>query len=575
MSQQVGQEVSPYPRWLTGLALVTLLGAVVVCFGLWPVQGGDILMHLTVGRWVWQHRAVPLVDVFSYTTPGEAFIAHSWLAGVAFDLTDRVAGIVGFQLFRCTLLSVAVGCAVRTAKALGAPWSAVLLLAPVVLVVMWGRLELRPHLVTTALLAAQLWLLVSVHTGRRSWRGLWTLPPAYVLWVNWHGGWAQGAAMLMAVFGALGLMGLRRRWLGGGATSRLSWRQVAPVLVACGLALLVNPYGIRLVTFPLEMQAAWIRAGEPEWQSPWMNAAWRDVGGGEVVSMQPVFWAYMTVLVGVLLATVRQWRTADLLPLTVMGLWLALSLRHFRAVSDAVLLTSPLVAAALSSPWWWARRWPGLVGIGLTLAVVSLAVPGTVQTWAWTRNSVAEWVMDKFSCVAALVERYDLSGRLFSDSDRHPLLYQFYPRMRLQATWEYVAGPQHWSEIHAALQGGGAGLAAHFGRYQVDVVMLTGIARAHIPALQAQGWVVVHLDDMVVVMVPQRRDTQDLIRREGYRWLPLAPRGPSTPVEVAEVLEEAERAIAACPQFARDARTIQGSALERLGRHQEARTQAR
>jgi hypothetical protein len=38
--------------------------AVVVLFGVWPIQGGDLLEHLTVGRWVWQHAAVPREDVF-------------------------------------------------------------------------------------------------------------------------------------------------------------------------------------------------------------------------------------------------------------------------------------------------------------------------------------------------------------------------------------------------------------------------------------------------------------------------------------------------------------------------------
>jgi hypothetical protein len=48
-------------------------------------------MHLTVGRWVVEHRAVPMVDIFSYVRTGEEFIAHSWLAGVVFYLIEHTA----------------------------------------------------------------------------------------------------------------------------------------------------------------------------------------------------------------------------------------------------------------------------------------------------------------------------------------------------------------------------------------------------------------------------------------------------------------------------------------------------
>jgi ABC-type uncharacterized transport system permease subunit len=56
------------------------------------------------------------------------------------------------------------------AMIVGASWSAMLVLVPVVLGIMWARLEFRPQLFTTILLAFQLWLFISVHTGARSWR---------------------------------------------------------------------------------------------------------------------------------------------------------------------------------------------------------------------------------------------------------------------------------------------------------------------------------------------------------------------------------------------------------------------
>jgi hypothetical protein len=129
---------------------------------------------------------------------------------------------------------------------------------------MWARLEFRPMLFTTMLLTLELWLLISVHTGRHSWRWLWALTPLFALHINLHGGWPQALLMLVAIMVARVAMEVRRRWVGSRVTSHLPLRHLIPVLVACGLALFLNPYGARLVYCPLEMQAPWIRTNAAE-----------------------------------------------------------------------------------------------------------------------------------------------------------------------------------------------------------------------------------------------------------------------------------------------------------------------
>jgi hypothetical protein len=190
---------SALPRWLGWLALGSVALAVVVLFGLWPQLGVDLWMHRVVGRWTWEHGGPPLVDHFSFMTTGEPFIAHSWLAGLVFYLIEPSLGsawFVGFMGLRCVLVSFALAFAVATARLLQASWSALLLLAPLVLGLAWARFEVRPMLFTSAFLVVELYLLISVHTGRRSWRWLWVLPPMYALWINLHAGWPQGMVML-------------------------------------------------------------------------------------------------------------------------------------------------------------------------------------------------------------------------------------------------------------------------------------------------------------------------------------------------------------------------------------------
>jgi hypothetical protein len=42
-------------RWQTTASWLSLGCAVVILFGLWPLAGLDLLMHLTLGRWIWAH----------------------------------------------------------------------------------------------------------------------------------------------------------------------------------------------------------------------------------------------------------------------------------------------------------------------------------------------------------------------------------------------------------------------------------------------------------------------------------------------------------------------------------------
>jgi hypothetical protein len=538
---------------------VSVAAAVVVLFAVWPLSGADLVMHLTVGRWIWEHSAVPLVDDFSYVAAGEPFIAHSWLSGLAFYLVERGVGTVGFMLLRFVLISVALTFTLRVARIVRAPWPALMLLAPFVLGLMWGRLDFRPQLFTSALLAAELWLIMSVHTGRRSWRWLWALPPLYVLWINLHGGWVQGVAMLAAITGALAVMEVRRRSLGRETTSHLSCRHLAMVLGVCVLALLMNPYGARLVSFPFDMQAPWIWALGPEWQAPWARTGWRLVGGGVFVSMQPAFVGYTALLGGVLLVTVRRWRTADLVPVAVMGLWLALSLWHLRAVGDTVLITGPLVAASLHSEWWRTRMWPVWVGIGLLIGLTAMAirVEWQVRDWRWTRGEPR--------CVESAVERLGHPVRVFGDMSNEWLLYRLPHRVKVHYTWEYVAGPMRTAELEAVWKGK-ASLGAYLERYHVDVILLKNGDFRNAPLLTSMGWVIIHLDDRLFVMVRQTPARQALI----YRFIRPWENAPVTADNAPHVLAEANRALQNCPDGATFAWAYKAEALWQLGRHQEA-----
>jgi hypothetical protein len=552
------------PRWQITVAWVTVVCAVVMLFGVWPLTGLDLWMHLTVGRWIWAHGWVPVTDPFGYITEGRPFLAHSWLAEVVLYLAERSAGTVGLMLLRLGLIGVALAAMVRTAQILKAPWPAVMLLAPIVLALMWSRLECRPQLFSSAFLAMTLWFLISVHTGQRSWRWLWVLPPLFAVWINAHAGWVQGVMLLLAMTGALLLMELRKRWWGLEAASRLPLWGMALVLVGCLLALLVNPYGARLLYFPVEMQAGWVRDLTPEWQSPWLLAGWRGVSGGNFVDMRPFLFGYVALVAAILCVRGWRWRIVDLVPLLVMAVWLGHSLWHLRGVLDGVLMTAPFVVASLPLAWR-VRPWPLLVGSVLMIGLTVVGLWTAQEVWANPREGGFRWNREEPVCVTASIQRLGLSGRFLS-TRADILLWRFHPSIRVDYTWEYVSGPVLTAERQAVRKGGPGELYAYLERYDIDAVVLNIGAGKVVPELAAQGWVLIHLDDGYFIMVRQ----QLAQRLPAYKFIRPWENARVDHTNATEVLAEAERALRNCPSKASFAWSYKARALRTLGREQEA-----
>jgi len=284
------------------------------------------------------------------------------------------------------------------------------------------------------------------------------------------------------------------------------------------------------------------------------------------------FFAYTALLGGLLLTTLRRWRTADLVPVAVMGLWLALGLWHLRAVADMARLTGPLVAAALRSGWWQARRWPMLVGIGLLVGLVTLGFRPLWQVHDW------RWNMQEPRCLAGAIERLGLYGRLYKDMDSPWLLFRLHPAVRIEATWEYVADPERWLELEAVWRNWEPGvLPRHLDRYQVDGVVLPNSRAWRVPELLAHGWVIVHVEDRVLIMLRRSRWRGPIYRYIRPACQGLAAGGLScvaealaTPEEAPSVLEEADRMLRHCPEGAMMAHAYRAASLQHLGRYAEA-----
>ena len=117
---------------------------------------------------------------------------------------------------------------------------------------------------TFTLAALLLWLMQRAENRPRL---LWCIPVLFLVWLNLHGGFAVGFALLILYAGGLALEA---------ATGETPWPEARSMLIRIGCAILacvalvpLNPSGVKLYLYPIET----ILALEPrslivEWFSP-------------------------------------------------------------------------------------------------------------------------------------------------------------------------------------------------------------------------------------------------------------------------------------------------------------------
>ncbi|RME40339.1 MAG: hypothetical protein D6796_17320, partial [Caldilineae bacterium] len=233
-----------------------LFGVLAIAF-LLPIQPNDYWWYVRLGGDIAATHTIPTTDAYSHTRAGEPIIYHSWLSALALWGARRLGGDGLTILLRGGLLALFYGLLWHLCRRAGA--GPRLSTALTVLAALAGsnNWAMRPQLFSYPLFALTLLGLHHWQAGRRRWR--WLLPPLVLLWANLHGAFVL--AFLLA--GAM--------WVG----EKNNRREMAAVLAAMALAVLVNPRGAavwgyvyRLLTDPASQQLG------AEWKPPTI-ATWQ------------------------------------------------------------------------------------------------------------------------------------------------------------------------------------------------------------------------------------------------------------------------------------------------------------
>lgn len=205
----------------------------------------DLWGHVQFGRDVLRTGRLPVTTTYTFTASTTPWINHENLAEITFAAAADVAGGSGLLVVRALLGLLVFGLLIRSALRDGASLVAV---AIVMLLVSWnlcGWWHVRPQLFTMTLFAVMIAILDRGTTERPQL--LWLLAPLFAVWVNAHGGFVAGYALLVLYLGCRGLEELWRH----GRQARGRVLLYACIGAASGLATLVNPYGGDLLVWLL------------------------------------------------------------------------------------------------------------------------------------------------------------------------------------------------------------------------------------------------------------------------------------------------------------------------------------
>jgi hypothetical protein len=211
-----------------------------------PVEDPDLWWHLRTAQWIVAHRQVPMVDPFSTYGMGKPWVAYSWLFElIVYGLYQAfgLVGIVGLTLLMALLIALILHCLIRPAKL---PFVLEIGILAAALGSLKSLITQRSWLFSILFFAIELHLLFYVRRGGKPiW--LWTLPPLFALWANFHIQFLYGLAALGFFLADRMVSGLKRDDSRDTTEPSLSIVQFFVVACCCGVAILATPYHYHMI----------------------------------------------------------------------------------------------------------------------------------------------------------------------------------------------------------------------------------------------------------------------------------------------------------------------------------------
>lgn len=270
--------------------------------------------HIRTGQQILLTHSIPRIDPFSSSMQGKPWFAWEWLYDVVAGQLDSTAGLNGVVWLTAVVVGVVFAWTFHLLLARGTNLLIALVLLLLALSASMIHFLARPHVVNWLFTLAWFWILDATERDgfdgdpRLPSRRLWALPVLMLVWVNVHGGFLLGFALLGIYW-----LGAMWAWLttyqnrieeslekiaAGKRARSLVW-----VGLVSALASLLNPYGWTLHAHVYEyLSNRFLMDHIEEFQSPNFHGV-----------AQKCFLLLLLITLGVLATPVRELRLSQLL----------------------------------------------------------------------------------------------------------------------------------------------------------------------------------------------------------------------------------------------------------------------
>ncbi|MEA2328133.1 MAG: hypothetical protein QOE68_3092 [Thermoanaerobaculia bacterium] len=475
-----------------------------------PIRSYDYFWHLTTGRWIVEHHAIPRFDPLTLASAHVPWINGEWLYEIMLYALHGIGGDLGISILSAILAAAIFAIAILiTSQDAGVA----LLIAGVAFAGASDRLGVRPAAAAALLIVIAIGLL-----GSRL--RLVPLTIAYaaltILWINVH-----PSALLTPVLALICVLRAR------------SALRALILAAASAIALLVNPYGWNAMLAPLRLTAE-IHNGA------FVNAEWLP----STFAFFPLL--YVTIGAVILLFLGTREKRANAWRFVIFALLAALAIRYVRN-QGLYFAALPLLVPPV-----------GNVSRRVSIAIAACAL--IPLAWTFQHDVHRPGIDDErfpTRAVSAL-KSYNLAGNIYNVDQFGGLIeWTFYPERRaltdgrnelfrdfIEADAVARRDSRAWHAMIARY-----GLVLAVDEYQSEKIEVLDVARGERQALPAslvryrrRDWALIAFDDAAMVFA--RRDAFPASRLDAIEYRFLVPDDPGIGYRNAEFRNLARKEIA-------------------------------
>jgi len=486
----------------------------------------DLGRHLKMGQIIWQTKAVPYTNLFSYTNPDFPFINHHWLSEVIYYLLSLVIGIKGLIVFNALIILAAFALVWRLA------WRPNYFIASTLAAILGAglileRTDIRPETFGFLLFALFL-VILDKNREKISWH-FWLLAPLEILWVNLHISFVCGLILIFFFF--LDRLWQRRRAVYLLAREKKVERYIAQVIllgILVGAAALINPNTWRGALYPLyifgnygytivENQSPFFL--ETLMQNPTITFFKASLVALAVVFLMNLGRLRLFYLLSALLLVIMSWGAIRNFPLLGLILVPVLSI-NFMAAREHY---------ARYFIEWEKNRLRGLARL-LTIAVIFVILSTSIYAVATNRFYRDSLKPEQFGlgvpvgagAAVDFLKQNKVAGPMFNNFDIGGyLIWQGYPDYKVFVDGRPEAYPtDFFQSVYIPMQQD----EAAWKKYADDIYKINLVFFAHTDGTpwgqefmrqmaQRSGWAMVYLDPTVVIWARDNAVNKDLVSR--------------------------------------------------------------